>query len=105
MESLPVGVNALAGRALLDLLQGGGPNVQKVVGAGVGDDAVPDDSDVGVVGVIGIGPLGGHVDKDLLGVPCEERGEVCLERESDDSILFLLSAVVMRPSLDTANDM
>jgi hypothetical protein len=41
----------------------------------------------------------------LLGVPCEERGEICLERESDDSILFLLSAVVMRPSLDTANDM
>lgn len=72
-----------------------------MVGAGVGDDAVPDDG--GVVGVAGAGPVCGYVYKKLLRVPCEEGGEVGLEREADDGILFLFRRVVMGSALDTVD--
>ena len=79
-----------------------------MVGAGRGDDAVPDDGLVGRVlvcfGVIGRWPLGGHVDEDLLGVPCEERGEVGVEREVDDGIFFLFAGVVVRSASDAVCD-
>lgn len=70
-----------------------------MVGAGVGDDAVPDDG--GVVGVAGPAPVGGDVDEELLCVPCEERGEVCLEGEADDGVFFLFGGVVVGSALDT----
>ena len=79
-----------------------GPEVGEVVGAGVGDDGVPDD---GLVGGIDPsfrgGPLGRHVDKDLLGVPCEQRRQVGVEGELDDGVLLLLRAVVVGAALDS----
>ena len=69
-----------------------------MVGAGVGDDAVPDDG--GVVGIVGPGPVCGDVYEELLGVPCEERGEVCFEGEADDGVFFLLGGVVVGSTFD-----
>lgn len=46
-----------------------------MVGARACDDGVPDDGLVGLVHVVGAGgsdgPLGGHVDEELLSVPGE----------------------------------
>lgn len=42
-ENAPAGINRLAFRTALELLHGNGPNVLQVVGAGVRDDAIPDD--------------------------------------------------------------
>lgn len=72
-----------------------------MVGAGVGDDAVPDDG--GVVGIAGASPFGCYVYKKLLRVPCEEGREVCLQREADDGILFLFRRVVVGSALDTVD--
>jgi len=38
---------------------------------------------------------GGYVDEDLLGVPIEEGGEVCVEVEAYMCVLFPLSTVVV----------
>lgn len=70
-----------------------------MVGAGVADDAVPDDGRV--CGVVGAGPVGGNVDEEVLCVPGEEAGQVCLEGEANHGIFFLFRAVVMRTALDT----
>lgn len=70
-----------------------------MVGAGIADNAVPDDGRVG--GVVGAGPVGGNVDKEVLCVPGEEAREVCLEREANHGIFFLFRAVVMRTAFDT----
>lgn len=69
-----------------------------MVGAGRGDDAIPDDGLIGRVccRVVGRWPLSRYVDEDLLGVPCEERGEVGIEREVDDGVFFLFAGVVVR---------
>lgn len=72
-----------------------------MVGARVRDDGVPDDGRVGRVGARGGGPVGRDVDEDLLRVPREEGGEVGLEGELYDGILFLLGGVVVRAALDT----
>lgn len=99
----PAGVNLLARGASLELLHGNGPNVLEVVGARVGDDGVPDDGRVGRVSAGGRGPVSRDVDKDLLGVPREERGQVGIEGEFDDGVLLLPGAVVMRAALDAAS--
>jgi hypothetical protein len=95
----PAGIDSLALGTALELLHGHGADVLEMVGAGVGNDGVPDDSLIGVV--VGAGPFGGHVDEELLGVPCEERRKVGIEGELDDGILLLLGAIVMRAALDT----
>ncbi len=110
MVNKPVGIDALAGRAADELLHGDGPDVLQVVGAGVGDDAVPDDGLVRGVGRRpvraggGGGPLGRHVDKHLLRVPREEAREVGVEAELDDGVLLLLAAVVVRTAADAGNE-
>lgn len=73
-----------------------------MVGAGRGDDAVPDDGFVGRIclGVVEHWPLSRYVNKDLLGVPREERGEVGVEREVDDGVFFLFAGVVVRSTSD-----
>lgn len=70
-----------------------------MVGARVGDDAVPDDSLIGVVARRG--PFRRDVDEKLLRVPGEKRGEVGVEREPDDGVLLLLGAVVVGTALDS----
>lgn len=72
-----------------------------MVGAGVGDDAVPDDGRV--CGFVGAGPVGGDVDEEVLCVPGEEAGEVGLEGEADHGVLFLFRAVVMGTALDSVS--
>ena len=71
-----------------------------MVGARVGDDAVPDDGLVGGVDLVGIGPLGSHVYEEGLGVPGEEGGEVRLHGELDNGVLLLLRGIVVRATLD-----
>ena len=66
----------------------------------VRNDLIPDNSLV--CRVVGARPLGGDVDEELLGVPCEERGEVGVEGELDDGVFFLFGAVVMGTTLDSA---
>lgn len=97
-QDLPAGVNGLALGTALKLLHGNRANVLQVVGARVGDDGVPDDSLVG--GIARAWPLGGDVDEELLGVPCEEGRKVGFEGELDDGVLLLLGAIVMRTTLD-----
>lgn len=77
-----------------------------MVGAGRGDDAVPDHGLVGRVRLCMVGrrPLGGHIDKNLLGVPGKERGEVGVEREVDDGVFFLFAAVVVRSASDAVQE-
>lgn len=70
-----------------------------MVGAGVGNDAIPDDGRVGVV--LLAGPVGSDVYKHLLGVPCEEARKVGFEGESQNRVFLLLGGVVMRAALDT----
>lgn len=54
-----------------------GAKVAEVIGAGAGNDGVPDNGFVGSVGAgLGAGPLRRHVDEKLLSVPCEERGQI-----------------------------
>lgn len=69
-ETVPFRSNSLSLGALLELPQRVRTEVGEVVGAGVGNDGVPDD---GLVGGVDAGPLrrplGRHVDEDLLGVP------------------------------------
>ena len=73
-----------------------------MVRAGTGDDGVPDDGLVGRVGrARAVGPLGRHVDEDLLRVPGEERAEVGVEAELNDGVLFLLGGVVVRAAADS----
>lgn len=73
-----------------------------MVGARGGDDVVPDDGLVGGVGAAARrGPLGRHVDEDLLGVPGEERGQVGVHRELDDGVFLLLAAVVVGTTADS----
>lgn len=95
-EEAAGGVDGLSGGAAAQLAQGDGPDVREVVGAGGRDDGVPDHGRVGLVR--GGGPVGGHVDEDLLGVPGEEGREVGVERELDDGVFFFLGAVVVRPA-------
>jgi hypothetical protein len=64
-----------------------------VIGTGVGDDGIPDDG--GVVGIVGARPVRCYVYEELLCVPCEERGEICFQREANDGVLFLLRRVVV----------
>jgi hypothetical protein len=55
-----------------------------MVGAGVGDDAVPNDGFIGAVGGgLRVRPFSGNVDEYLLRVPGEEALKVCLEGELD----------------------
>ena len=100
--SLPLWCNSLALCAPLELLHGYGPNILEVVCAGVRDDGVPDDGLVGVI--VGRGPLGGDVDEELLGVPCEQGREICVEGELDDGVFFLLGGVVMWAALDSVRE-
>ena len=98
-------VDALARGALAQLLESGGADVGQVVGARARDDAVPDDGAVGRV-VVGAAarPLGRHVDEELLCVPGEEGGQVCVQRELDDGVFLLLRGVVVRsPSYSAAS--
>ncbi len=67
--NIPIWVDGLSGGALSEFLQRSGPNVQKMVGAGVGDNAVPNDGRV--CRVVGAGPVGGDVDEEVLCVPGE----------------------------------
>ena len=68
------------------------------------DDSVPDYGfrirDSGGVGG-GIG--GGDVEEELLGVPVEEGGEVCVEIEALVGVFFAFGAVVVGSSFDTVN--
>ncbi|KUI56760.1 hypothetical protein VP1G_10882 [Cytospora mali] len=78
-------------------------NLGQVVGARARDDLVPYDSLVGriIAVVLTAGrPLGRDVDKDLLGVPVEQRAEVGVEAELDDGVLLLGGAVVIGPARD-----
>lgn len=70
-----------------------------MVGAGVGDDAVPDDG--GVVDIARARPVCRYVYEELLCIPCKEGREVGFQREADDGILFLLRGVVVGSALDT----
>lgn len=74
-----------------------------MVGTGGGDNGVPDHGLVGRIRlcVVGGWPLSAYVDEDLLGVPCEERGEVGVEGKVDDGVFFLFAAVVVRSASDT----
>jgi hypothetical protein len=103
MRYAPAGVNGLALGAALELLHGSRANVLQMVCARVGDDAIPYNGRVCNVLTLGRGPVGGHVDKDLFRVPCEEAGEVGVEGELDDGVFFLFAAVVVWTTLDSAN--
>lgn len=72
-----------------------------MVGAGVGNDAVPDDGRVCAVVASAARPVGSDVDKEVLGVPGEEAGEVGFEREANDGVFFLFGAVVVRAAFDS----
>lgn len=100
IRNIPARVNRLALSASLQLLHSNGPDTLQVVGARVRNDGIPNDGFVGRV--IDAGPLGGDVDEDLLGVPCEERGEVGFERELDDGVFLLLGAIIMGTAFDSA---
>jgi hypothetical protein len=71
-----------------------------MVGAGVGDNFIPDDSLIGRI--VGARPLGSDIDKNLLGIPCKEAPQVSIEVESNDGVFLLLRAVVVRSALHTA---
>lgn len=101
VKNIPARVNGFADGALSELLERGGSNVQQVVGAGVGNDAVPDDGRVCAVVASAARPVGSDVDKEVLGVPGEEAGEVGFEREANDGVFFLFGAVVVRATFDS----
>lgn len=98
LELATAGVNGLSGGAPPQLLERGRTNVEEMVGAGVGDDGVPNDGRIGCI--VRAGPVGGDEDKEVLGVPSEEAGEVGIEGEAEDGVLFFLVAVVVRTALD-----
>ena len=95
---LPIGVNGLSFSAALELLHSNRSNVLEMIGTGACNDLVPDDSLV--CRVVGAGPLGSDIDKDLLGVPCEESSQIGIQVESNDGIFLLLGTVVVRSALD-----
>jgi hypothetical protein len=72
-----------------------------VIGTRAGDDKIPDDSGICAILVLGIGPVCCYVYKYLLRVPGEKGREVCFEREFDDSVFFLLGAIVVGSALDS----
>lgn len=92
---LPARIDALAVRALLQLLQCRGAKVAQMIRAGRRDDAVPYDGLVGLIGLCWLGPLRRHVYKHLLRVPCKERRQVCLQGELEDGIFFFSRGVVV----------
>ena len=68
-----------------------------------GDDDIPDDrfriADLRIR-LVG-GRVGGvYVDKELFGVPVEQRAEVGVEVEAELRIFLALGRVIMRPSFD-----
>lgn len=98
-RNIPAWINRFAECTALEFLHGDRANILEMIGAWVRDNRVPDDSLVGRIS--GGRPFGGDVYEKLLGVPCEEGGEVGVERELDDSVFFLLGTIVMRATLDT----
>lgn len=107
MENVPARIDALPLGALDQLPLGHGADVGEVVGAGARDDGVPDDGLVGRVGGAAgrvVGPLGRHVDEDLLRVPGEERAEVGVEAELDDGVFLLLGRVVVWAAADSVGE-
>lgn len=103
LEYASARVNALACCTLLELLHGNGPNVLQVVGTWIRNDAVPDDGRVGVI--VGAWPVCCDVYENLLRIPGEKRREVGFKRETNDGILLLLGAIVVRAAFDTAAHM
>lgn len=98
-RDLPVGVDSFSFSAALELLHSHGTNILEMVGAGVRNDLVPDNSLVGRI--VGSRPLGGNIYEYLLSVPCEEASQIGVQVESNNCIFLLLGAVVVRSSLDT----
>lgn len=101
-QDSPAGIYGLARRALPEFLKRRRAIVAQVVARRRGDDRVPNDSLVGRIlgGSTGGGPLGGHIDEHLLGVPGKKRAQVGVEAKLDDAVLFLFGGVVVGPALD-----
>jgi hypothetical protein len=94
-----VGVDSLSFGTALELLHSHRSDVLEMVGAGIRDDLVPDNSLVGRI--VGSGPLGSDIDKYLLSVPCEKASQIGIQVESNNCIFLLLGAVVVRSAFDT----
>lgn len=93
---LPARINPLPIGALPQPLKLRGAKIPQMVTARRRDDRVPDHGLVGRIVVLGRGPLGRDVGKDLLCVPGEEGGEVGVKGEFDDGVFFLFRRVVIR---------
>lgn len=99
--NLPTGIDTLPPGTLDQLPLSHRREVCQVVGARTCDDGVPDDGLVGrVVCTSRVGPLGCHVDEDLLRVPGEERAEVGVEAELYDGVFFFLGRVIVWAATD-----
>jgi hypothetical protein len=100
--NLPTWIDTLPPSALYQLPLSYRREVCEVVGARTGDDGVPDYGLVGrVVRASRVGPLGRHVDEDLLRVPGEERAEVGVEAELYDGVFFFLGRVIVWAAADS----
>lgn len=97
--NIPARVNSLALSTALELLHGNGANVLEMVGARIRDNTIPNDGRV--CGVLRARPFCCYVYEDFFRVPVEEAREIGVEGESNDGVLLLLGAVVVRAALDT----
>lgn len=98
--TVPLSVDLVPRRTLLESLHCCRANVLQVVGAGVGDDGIPNDSLVRLVRVGGW-PLSCDIDKKLFRIPSEERREIRLHGELDNGVFLFLGAVVVGTTLDS----
>lgn len=77
-----------------------------MVRARICDDGIPDHRFIDQLPRRGGGirPVGGDIDENLLGVPGEEGGEVCGEREADVGVLFAFGGVVVGSAADAGEE-